>query len=72
MFPEAEPLQAAVALFRMKLMSFQQRMERRQAELEMLHELRRFSGKVGARCPGARRRQAADVQHRASFCRSRA
>lgn len=53
MSPEAEPLQAAVALIRTKLMSFQQRMERRQAELEMLHELRQFSSKVGARCPGA-------------------
>lgn len=53
-FPEAEPLQAAVALFRTKLMSFQQRMERRQAELEMLHELRRFSGKITCLNAGCR------------------
>ncbi|XP_065610330.1 uncharacterized protein KIAA1755 homolog [Cyrtonyx montezumae] len=54
-FPEAEPLQAAVAPFRTKLMSFQQRVERRQAELEMLRELRRFSGKIACLNAGCRR-----------------
>ncbi|XP_021272547.1 uncharacterized protein KIAA1755 homolog, partial [Numida meleagris] len=53
-FPEAEPLQAAAALFRTKLMSFQQRVERRQAELEMLHELRRFSSKITCLNEGCR------------------
>ncbi|OXB67778.1 hypothetical protein ASZ78_005460, partial [Callipepla squamata] len=53
--PEAEPLQAAVALFRTKLMSFQQRVERRQAELEMLRELRRFSSKIACLNAGCRR-----------------
>ncbi|OXB79317.1 UNVERIFIED_CONTAM: hypothetical protein H355_013238 [Colinus virginianus] len=53
--PEAEPLQAAVALFRTKLMSFQQRVERRQAELEMLRELCRFSGKIACLNAGCRR-----------------
>ncbi|XP_042743389.1 uncharacterized protein KIAA1755 homolog isoform X3 [Lagopus leucura] len=52
--PEAEPLQAAVALIRTKLMSFQQRMERRQAELEMLHELRQFSSKITCLNAGCR------------------
>ncbi|XP_072206668.1 uncharacterized protein KIAA1755 homolog [Excalfactoria chinensis] len=52
--PEAEPLQAAVALFRMKLMSFQQRMERRQAELELLHELHQFSSKITCLNAGCR------------------
>ncbi|XP_042688321.1 uncharacterized protein KIAA1755 homolog [Centrocercus urophasianus] len=52
--PEAQPLQAAVALIRTKLMSFQQRMERRQAELEMLHELHQFSSKITCLNAGCR------------------
>uniref|UniRef100_A0A8C8A840 KIAA1755 n=1 Tax=Otus sunia TaxID=257818 RepID=A0A8C8A840_9STRI len=45
-FPEAEPFQAAAALFRMKLMSFWRQVERRQAERELRRELGRFSSKI--------------------------
>uniref|UniRef100_A0A8C4JAR2 KIAA1755 n=1 Tax=Dromaius novaehollandiae TaxID=8790 RepID=A0A8C4JAR2_DRONO len=48
-FPEAEPFQAAAALFRTKLASFHAAAERRRAELAALQELRGFSSKVGAR-----------------------
>lgn len=47
-FPEADPFQAAAALFRTKLMSFYRQVERRQAEQELLRELGQFSSKVGA------------------------
>ncbi|KAM6053266.1 LOW QUALITY PROTEIN: uncharacterized protein KIAA1755 homolog [Theristicus caerulescens] len=45
-FPEADPFQAAAALFRTKLMSFYRQVERRQAEQELLQELGRFSSKI--------------------------
>ncbi|XP_063205708.1 uncharacterized protein KIAA1755 homolog isoform X2 [Chroicocephalus ridibundus] len=45
-FPEADPFQVAAALFRTKLMSFYRQVERRQAERELLQELRRFSSKI--------------------------
>ncbi|XP_009469754.1 PREDICTED: uncharacterized protein KIAA1755 homolog [Nipponia nippon] len=45
-FPEADPFQAAAALFQTKLMSFYRQVERRQAEQELLRELGQFSGKV--------------------------
>ncbi|XP_074461074.1 uncharacterized protein KIAA1755 homolog isoform X1 [Larus michahellis] len=44
--PEADPFQVAAALFRTKLMSFYRQVERRQAERELLQELRRFSSKI--------------------------
>ncbi|XP_042657205.1 uncharacterized protein KIAA1755 homolog isoform X2 [Tyto alba] len=45
-FPEAEPFQAAAALFQTKLTSFYRQVERRQAERELLRELGRFSSKI--------------------------
>nr|XP_013805820.1 PREDICTED: uncharacterized protein KIAA1755-like [Apteryx mantelli mantelli] len=45
-FPEADPFQAAAALFRAKLMSFHTAAERRRAELEMLRELCNFSSQI--------------------------
>ncbi|KAM6243210.1 uncharacterized protein KIAA1755 homolog [Spheniscus humboldti] len=45
-FPEADPFQAAAALFRTKLMSFYRQVERRQAEQELLRELSQFSSKI--------------------------
>ncbi|XP_040431858.1 uncharacterized protein KIAA1755 homolog isoform X2 [Cygnus olor] len=45
-FPEADPFQVAAALFQTKLVSFYRHVERRQAELEMLRELCRFSSKI--------------------------
>lgn len=47
-FPEADSFQVAAALFQTKLVSFYRHVERRQAELEMLRELCRFSSTVGA------------------------
>ncbi|XP_061864824.1 uncharacterized protein KIAA1755 homolog isoform X2 [Colius striatus] len=45
-FPEADPFQAAAALFQTKLMSFSRQVERRQTERELLQELGRFSSKI--------------------------
>ncbi|XP_074776382.1 uncharacterized protein KIAA1755 homolog isoform X2 [Athene noctua] len=45
-FPEADPFQATVALFRTKLISFWRQVERRQAERELRRELGRFSSKI--------------------------
>ncbi|XP_061217340.1 uncharacterized protein KIAA1755 homolog isoform X1 [Neopsephotus bourkii] len=45
-FPEAALFQAAVALFRTKLRSFQRQVERRQAERELLRDLGCFSSKM--------------------------
>ncbi|XP_069728219.1 uncharacterized protein KIAA1755 homolog [Phaenicophaeus curvirostris] len=45
-FPEANPFQAAAALFRTKLMSFHRQVERREAEQELLRELGLFSSKI--------------------------
>lgn len=47
-FPEAQPFQAAAALFQTRLMRFHGQLERRQVELELRRELGRFSRKVGA------------------------
>ncbi|KAM6298787.1 uncharacterized protein KIAA1755 homolog [Aegotheles albertisi] len=45
-FPEADPFQAAAALFRTKLLRFHRQVERRQAERELLRELHSFSSKI--------------------------
>ncbi|KAM4649644.1 uncharacterized protein KIAA1755 homolog [Amazona ochrocephala] len=45
-FPEADLFQAAAALFRTKLTSFQRQVERRQAERELLRDLGCFSSKI--------------------------
>ncbi|KAM9260627.1 uncharacterized protein KIAA1755 homolog [Cariama cristata] len=45
-FPEADPFQAAAALFRTKLMNFYGEVERRQAERDLRQELDRFSSKI--------------------------
>uniref|UniRef100_A0A8B9ZX75 G-protein coupled receptors family 1 profile domain-containing protein n=1 Tax=Anas zonorhyncha TaxID=75864 RepID=A0A8B9ZX75_9AVES len=45
-FPEADSFQVAAALFQTKLVSFYRHVERRQAELEMLRELCRFSSTI--------------------------
>lgn len=48
-FPEADPFQAAAALFQAKLVNFSRQVERRRAERGLLRELERFSSTVGAR-----------------------
>ncbi|XP_062444963.1 uncharacterized protein KIAA1755 homolog isoform X2 [Rhea pennata] len=61
-FPEADPFQAAAALFRTKLTSFHAATERRRAELEMLRELCSFSSEIAwlnldcKRCSGSAKR----------------
>ncbi|KAM6113057.1 uncharacterized protein KIAA1755 homolog [Pterocles gutturalis] len=68
-FPEAEPFQAAAALFRTKLMSFHGQLERRRAERELLRELGRFSSKLAGlrrecgQCSARARRREGQALH---------